>query len=283
MARMQKTDLIDPTPSSMLWHYGIGHMPDFLNKWDGPVGWVRWAHRGVYTLSKVEIPKSQQRYVFKKFEFRVDESFPEVLDACADPDRFGKTWISPNLKKGLVKLWELGYAHSWEAWSEGKLVAGLFGVQVGGYVNMMSMFTRVSHAAKCALGRGLIHMRERGFAYCDWGMVPKHSLNYGVEWWPRWKYEHVLATEMLKINPSMTDKRPASPIPWQLKVGAPVVKLARGIRRRTIGESTVEPSPPADAIEHGDMEGGEAVERPVAMKVDDVPPAGDTTGATGMP
>ena len=56
-------------PWHILWHYANGRMPDFVNKQDGPVGWVRWTHRGIQPLDEIAFPESQRRYIFsKKFE-----------------------------------------------------------------------------------------------------------------------------------------------------------------------------------------------------------------------
>src|SRR3954468_22423800 len=66
-------------PMHILWHYANGRMPDFVNKQDGPVGWVRWSHRGVQPLEDIQFPDSQKRYIFsKKFELRFNTAFEEV-------------------------------------------------------------------------------------------------------------------------------------------------------------------------------------------------------------
>src|SRR5438552_13863147 len=45
---------ISDSPLSVLWHFATGYLPDFLNRWDGAVGWVRWPHRGVQFLDRFE-------------------------------------------------------------------------------------------------------------------------------------------------------------------------------------------------------------------------------------
>src|SRR6266542_5163045 len=102
-------------PMHLLWHYANGRMPDFVNKTDGPVGWVRWTHRGVQPLDEITFPESQKRYIFsKKFELRFNTAFEEVIRECADPNRFGKTWITPELVDGLIRLNKMGFAYSFE-------------------------------------------------------------------------------------------------------------------------------------------------------------------------
>src|SRR3712207_4725180 len=96
---------IRPHPLNLLWHFATGYLPDFLNKHSGPVGWVRWSHRGVQFLDeRFVIPRKQKPYVFSpKFELRFNTAFEEVVRACADPSRpgiqkrCGESWITGDL------------------------------------------------------------------------------------------------------------------------------------------------------------------------------------------
>lgn len=223
---------------NLLWHFATGYLPDFLNKQDGPVGWCRWSHRGVQCLEKMQIPRKQRPYIFSpRFELRFNNAFEQVLRACADTSRqaiqkrSGQTWITPDLMAGLIALHRLGYAHSFETWEAGTLVGGIWGVQIGGLITMSSMFNRVSNASKCAMARTMLHLRQRGFELVDMGMVPDHLVHFGAEWLPRWKYEAMLP-RLLAQELSLSDEHPPRPLPWQLRLGVPMVRLARGLRRR---------------------------------------------------
>src|SRR5439155_25138654 len=95
-------------PWHILWHYANGRLPDFLNKQDGPVGWVRWSHRGVQFLDNFTIPRKQKSYIFSpNFELRFNSAFEETVRACADPARdyiqrrAGQSWITPQRLAGL--------------------------------------------------------------------------------------------------------------------------------------------------------------------------------------
>ncbi len=187
-----------PDPRHLLWNYASGRMPDFINGQEGEVGWVAWNHRGLQPLDDIQIPDSQKRYVFsKKFELRFNTAFEEVVRATADPTRFGKTWITPDLIAGLIALHRLGHAHSFEAWTtdsstplgSNQLAGGVWGIQIGGFITASSMFHRVPNATKAAYGRALIHLKERGFSLVDTGMVPDHGVHYGSRYWPRWQFE----------------------------------------------------------------------------------------------
>jgi leucyl/phenylalanyl-tRNA---protein transferase len=229
---------ISSDPVDILWHYAIGYMPDFLDGKRGPVGWVRWPHRGVQLLDRFKIPRKQKPYVLSdQFELRLDTAFEEVVRACANVSRHaiqegvGETWITADLIAGLLKLHEMGYAHSYESWSEGRLVGGTFGIQLGGLVTMVSLFHRVSNASKAAAGRAMMHLRDRGFKLIDIGMVPGHQVDFGSHWMPRWQYEGMLPG-LIGQSVSIADDRPCQPVPVSIRIGMPMVKAWRAVGRR---------------------------------------------------
>lgn len=229
---------VSSDPLDILWHYAIGYMPDFLDGKSGPVGWVRWSHRGVQLLDKFKIPRKQKPYVMSpQFELKIDCAFEEVVRECADTGRkvmregVGQTWITPELIDGLVRLNKMGYAHSYEAWMAGRLVGGTFGIQLGGLVTMVSLFHRVSNASKAAAGRAMMHLRDRGFKLIDIGMVPEHQVDFGSEWLPRWKFEMMLP-ELIAQRVSVDDAHPCPPLPAPIRLGMPVVRALRSLRRR---------------------------------------------------
>ena len=232
------TRQVTSDPEDILWHYAIGYMPDFLDGKSGEVGWVRWPHRGVQMLDKFKIPRKQKSCVMSpQFELRLDTAFDEVVRECANVNRHvikdgvGQTWITPPLIEGLKKLHRMGYAHSYEAWMDGKLVGGTFGIQLGGLVTMVSLFHRVSNASKAAAGRAMMQLRDRGFQLIDIGMVPTHQVDFGSEWLPRWKYEAMLPG-LIHQKVSLSDAHPVRPIPMRIRLGLPCLRALRGLRRR---------------------------------------------------
>ena len=83
-----------------------------------------------------------------RFEIKIDSAFSEVIRACARRD---ETWINEEIVASYENLHAIGHAHSVEAWQEGKLAGGLYGVAVGGGFFGESMFHRVTDASKIAL------------------------------------------------------------------------------------------------------------------------------------
>jgi len=140
----------DLEPGTVLLAYRTGLFPMGLGD-DGnpPTGWWSPDPRGVLLPGDVKISRSLRRSL-RHFDIRVDTAFPEVMAGCADPSRDG-SWITPAITAAYTHLYELGWAHSVEAWRGGELLGGLYGLALGGIFAGESMFHRATDASKCAL------------------------------------------------------------------------------------------------------------------------------------
>jgi leucyl/phenylalanyl-tRNA--protein transferase len=140
----------DLEPGTLLRAYRAGLFPMGVGDDDSaPTGWWSPDPRGVLLPGRVKISRSLRKSL-PRFDIRVDTAFPEVLAGCADPTRDG-CWITPEISAAYTRLYELGWAHSVEAWRDGELAGGLYGLALGGLFAGESMFHRVSDASKCAL------------------------------------------------------------------------------------------------------------------------------------
>jgi len=226
---------ITSNPIDLLTHYALGELPSYTNGIGSPTAWLSPRHRGVHLLGNIDFPKSQRRYILSdKFELRFDSAFREVLDGCADVARAGHTWIVPELYRGYLKLFEMGFAHSFEAWRDGQLAGGCFGVQLGSYISVESMFHRVSHASKAAYGKTLLHLKERGFTIVDSNPVDDPSRNYGEEWIPHWRYEELLRQAIPK-RVTLTDAHSCPELPAKVRRRLPIARLVRKVSRKILG------------------------------------------------
>jgi leucyl/phenylalanyl-tRNA--protein transferase len=81
-----------------------------------------------------------------------------------------------------------GHAHSLEVWRGTRLLAGVFGVQVGGAFAAESMFYRVRDASKVALVHLVRHLSERGFSLLDVQHETPHLAQFGCVEVPRKEY-----------------------------------------------------------------------------------------------
>jgi leucyl/phenylalanyl-tRNA--protein transferase len=222
-------------PIATLWHYVCGHMVDWADHPGGRLRWTGVTHRGVQWLDKVQFPRKQRRYIFSPlFDIKYNQAFDETIRGCADQTRNEPTWISDAYIRALLALHSMGYAHSFEAWSEGKLVGGAYGVQLGSLMTCDSMFHRISNASKAAYGQTLLHLQKRGFKIVDTNGVAAHQVNYGEEWMPQWQFER-LVFDCLKDSPAITDDRPAPPpLPFDLRAMIPLLRLRRAVARRLV-------------------------------------------------
>ena len=87
----------------------------------------------------------------RDFEIRVDTAFAEVVDALRGPAPRRRAGSTARSATAYLRLHELGWAHSVEAWRDGRLVGGLYGVAIGGLFAGESMFHRETDASKVAL------------------------------------------------------------------------------------------------------------------------------------
>jgi leucyl/phenylalanyl-tRNA--protein transferase len=143
----------DLEPGTLLAAYrsGLFPMPGGAvdDSGSGSMLWWSPVERGVLPLDGLVVSRSL-RQSLRRMEVRVDTAFAAVVAACADPSREG-AWIDAQVARAYARLHDLGWAHSVEAWQDGELVGGLYGVAVGGLFAGESMFHRVSDASKVAL------------------------------------------------------------------------------------------------------------------------------------
>lgn len=229
---MIRTSHISADPMVILRHYALGDMIGYKGDEGSPTVWSRDGHRGVHLLDEIRIPKSQKRYVLHpKFELRFNTAFDEVVSSCASLDRTGYTWITPELIAGYRALHKMGFAHSFEAWCDGQLAGGCFGVQIGGYISVESMFYRVSHASKAAYGQTLLRLKERGFKLVDSNPVKDAARNYGEQWIRQWHFEELLGPAM-QAQATLADDIPCRPLPQEVQRKLPLARFVRKVAIR---------------------------------------------------
>jgi leucyl/phenylalanyl-tRNA--protein transferase len=194
----------NPTVELLLAAYtqGIFPMADSRTR---KIGWYSPDPRGVLPLDAFHVPKSLARVVrSEKFEIRTDTAFERVMRECAIP-RPGReeTWIDERLVRAYVELHAIGHAHSVEAWREGELVGGLYGVHLASAFFGESMFSRPEAGGTDASKVCLVHLvsllRERGFRLLDTQFLTPHLERVGCVEIPRTRYlgllEEALQTE----------------------------------------------------------------------------------------
>ncbi|MFO0598511.1 MAG: leucyl/phenylalanyl-tRNA--protein transferase [Myxococcaceae bacterium] len=179
-----------------------------------PILWHCPDPRFVLESSKLHVPASLRKTMKKRpYEVKLDTAFEQVIDGCARTRRPGQrgTWITRDMRKAYVKLHTLGIAHSAEAWLDGTLVGGLYGVSLGHVFYGESMFANADDASKIAFVTLVEWMRGWGVSLVDCQQETAHLKRFGAEPWAREKF--VRALEPLTAAPSRRGK-------WSLEEGA---------------------------------------------------------------
>lgn len=179
---------------TLLRAYASGVFPMAESASDPEVFWVRPETRGIIPLDGFHVPKSLRKAIRQgRFEIRVDSDFEAVIDACAEERAERQsTWINRPIREAYTALFKIGHCHSVEAWREGKLVGGLYGVSLGGIFFGESMFSKATDASKVCLVRLVERLRERGFTLLDTQFTTEHLKRFGAVDVPRKKYEKML-------------------------------------------------------------------------------------------
>jgi leucyl/phenylalanyl-tRNA--protein transferase len=159
---------------------------------DGEISWFSPDPRAIIPLDeRFHIPHGLERTLKKNlFETRIDTAFADVMCGCADRD---ETWINREILESYENLHRLGYAHSVEAWQNGRLAGGLYGVAIGGAFFGESMFHTVTDASKVTLVELVNRLRERGYRLLDTQWNTAHLRTFGTCEIPRGRYLKLLA------------------------------------------------------------------------------------------
>jgi leucyl/phenylalanyl-tRNA---protein transferase len=181
------------TPELLLSAYCQGIFP--MANDQGNILWFDPDPRAILPLNGFHISRSLQRIVQQgRFEIHYNSSFPEVIRACAEPVPGRElTWINSVIIESFIELHNLGFAHSVETWSGGKLVGGLYGVAINGFFAGESMFSKARDASKVALVHLIEHLRRNGFLLLDVQFVTEHLQMFGAIEIPRFDYRKRLA------------------------------------------------------------------------------------------
>ena len=164
--------------------YGHGCFPWYSE--GEPVLWWSPDPRMVLFPAELHVPRSLDRRL-RRGDFRItaDRAFAEVIAGCAEPRDDGGTWITAEMIAAYERLHAAGYAHSVEAWQDGMLVGGLYGVGLGQAFFGESMFTRVPDASKAAFVTMVRVFVERGVGLIDCQMRTEHLARFGAREIPR--------------------------------------------------------------------------------------------------
>lgn len=181
-----------------------------------PILWWSPDPRTVLFPGKLVVSRSLKKTLRKRpFMITLDRDFFGVMRGCAGPRRQnpeGGTWITPEMLHAYSELHRLGHAHSVEAWRDGELVGGLYGVSLGGVFFGESMFSLVTDASKVAFVHLVRQLQAWGCSLIDCQLTTAHLLRFGAEEIPRRRFLSLLADAL-----TLPDRLG----PWQFELEPP--------------------------------------------------------------
>jgi len=188
----------DLAPGTVLAAYQAGMFP---MPWQAKkIAWWSPDPRGVLPLEDLKVSRSLRK-ALPRFQIRVDTAFGAVIAACADPARDG-AWIDKGVRRAYTRLHHDGWAHSVEAWADGELVGGLYGLAIGGLFAGESMFHHRTDASKAALVALVERLRAGGARLLDVQWLTPHLASLGAIEVPRSRYHELL--DVAVAQPPMT-------------------------------------------------------------------------------
>ncbi len=182
------------TPEVVLKAYACGIFPMAEGADDPGLYWVEPEHRGIIPLDGLQVSSRLARTVRSgRFDIRIDHDFDAVIEACAAPaEGRGTTWINARIRSLYGALFRAGHCHTVEAWRDGRLVGGLYGVSLGSAFFGESMFHRESDGSKVALVHLVARLIKDGFRLLDTQFVTEHLRSLGAVEVPRARYQRLL-------------------------------------------------------------------------------------------
>jgi len=186
--------LVEITPEVLLKAYACGIFPMAESADDPTLYWVEPERRGIIPLDRFHVPARLARTVrSERFAVRVDHDFDGVIAGCAEPrPNRARTWINARIRTLYRKLYQIGHCHTVEVYQDGKLVGGLYGVNLGRAFFGESMFHRTRDASKVALVHLVARLKIAGFTLLDTQFVTNHLRTFGAIELSRQQYGKLL-------------------------------------------------------------------------------------------
>lgn len=187
----------DLSPERLILAYKNGIFPWF----DGHIPvWWNPDPRFVLFPENLYISKSMQKVLQgNEFEFKINTAFEEVITNCQKVKRKEQdgTWITDEVLNAYVQLHKMNIAHSAEAWHQGKLVGGLYGIRMGNVFFGESMFAEKSNASKFAFIKYIQKLKAEGVVLIDCQVYTLHLESLGAAMIPRGEFMKLLRDNVI--------------------------------------------------------------------------------------
>ena len=176
----------DLSQERLLLAYSMGIFPWYS---DGePILWWSPDPRLVLFPEEIRISKTLKKIIKQdKFRLTIDTAFDQVINSCAQVriDKSEGTWIVQEMVDAYCRLHAAGFAHSVEAWYQGELAGGIYGVSLGKCFFGESMFSRISNASNITLVKLVEYLKTLSFDMMDCQITTAHLIRFGAREMPR--------------------------------------------------------------------------------------------------
>jgi leucyl/phenylalanyl-tRNA--protein transferase len=171
----------DLSSERLLLAYRLGIFPWY--DVNDPICWYCPDPRFVLFPEELKITKSMRSVLNSGIlTFTVNKAFTEVIKNCKNVIRKNRqgTWISDDIISAYTTLHTQGYAHSAEAWINGELVGGLYGIRLGNIFCGESMFSKQSNASKFAFISYIKYLQKQQVQLIDCQVYSDHLQSMGA-------------------------------------------------------------------------------------------------------
>lgn len=171
----------DLTPERLVSAYSHGVFPWYAE--NSPILWWSTDPRLVLFPEELHVPKRLERTIRKGcYQISFDTAFERVIGGCSRAPRPGQdgTWLVPEMREAYLEMHRLGLCHSIEAWTDGELVGGLYGISLGRAFFGESMFFCEPDASKAAFVALVRTLQNWGFKLVDCQQTTNHLLRFGA-------------------------------------------------------------------------------------------------------
>ncbi len=183
----------DLSEERILKAYSLGIFPWYSE--GSPLLWWSPDPRLVLFPSELNVSRSLRQLIKRGiFTVTVNRAFEQVIQCCAESSRRGQsgTWITEDMIQAYTRLYRAGYAHSVEAWHDGELAGGLYGLILGRVFFGESMFAKMSNASKVAFVTFVEDLRQRHFRLIDCQVRTEHLVSLGAREISRSDFQQIL-------------------------------------------------------------------------------------------
>jgi len=150
---------------------------------EDPILWWSPDPRLVLFPDKLIVSRSLRKTLRKNsFSVTFDKAFDKVINACASLRKGSSgTWITDEITEAYSELHRLGFAHSVEAWCNGSLVGGLYGIALGRVFFGESMFHTMTDASKVAFVNLVERLKSWDYQLIDCQVHTSHLESLGAQ------------------------------------------------------------------------------------------------------